>query len=73
MDVEYFRAIREIEKLFEFGQKQCTMMSWCHHSPGSTPNDLCEYAPWEKCKEERLCPYAFLWKHWKLASYEPKF
>lgn len=72
MDVEFFRAIREIEKLFEFGQKECTMKNWCLNSPNSTPNELCDTAPWEKCNEERLCPYAFLWKHWKLASHKPE-
>lgn len=73
MDVEYFRAIREIEKLFEHGQIECTMKKWCLDSPDSTPNELCATAPWKKNKEERLCPYAFLWKHWNLASREPQW
>lgn len=72
MDVEYFRAIRQIESLFEDGKTICEMYNWCLKSPGATPNGLCQAAPWRKSTEERLCPYALLWRHWNLKDREPR-
>lgn len=72
MDVEYFKAIRQIEQLFEEGKVYCGMYQWCMRSPNATPNELCKTTPWRKCNEERLCPYALLWKHWNLRGREPK-
>lgn len=71
-DVEYFRAIRQIEALFENGKIDCEMYKWCMNSPEATPNGLCKTAPWKKSMEERLCPYALLWRHWNLKDREPK-
>lgn len=72
MDVEYFQAIRQIEVLFEKGKTDCELFEWCKKSPLATPNSLCKSAPWKKCTEEMLCPYALLWKHWNLINREPK-
>ena len=72
MDVEFFRAIRQIESLFEKGKTNCEMYDWCKNSPNATPNELCGIAPWKKCTEERLCPYGLLWRHWNLKDREPK-
>ncbi len=69
-NVEMFRALREIHLLFSQGQKKCGMLRWCKESPDSTPNELCSSAPWLKVKEDRLCPYAFIWKHWGLKNKE---
>ena len=71
MDVEYFRALREIENLFEIGKVECSMYDWCTNSQKSSPNALCNVAPWEKCREKELCPYALFWRHWKLSGYKP--
>ena len=71
MDVEYFRALREIENLFETGKVECSMYDWCTNSLKSSPNDLCNVAPWDKCSEKELCPYALFWRHWKLSGYKP--
>lgn len=72
MNVEYFKAIHEIMKIFEHGATSCSMYEWCSKSPNSTPNDLCKISPWQKCNEEKLCPLAFVWKHWKLTNKVPK-
>ena len=72
MDVEYFKAIRQLERLFEEGLGNCDMYQWCMCSPNATPNDLCRTTPWRKCDEKRLCPYALLWEHWNLRGREPK-
>lgn len=71
MNVEFFKAIYEIERLFEAGSMSCSMYEWCKKSPKSTPNELCTSAPWEKSNEEYLCPYAFTWKHWNLRNRIP--
>ena len=71
MDVEYFSAIRQIESLFEEGKTVCEMYDWCLNSLGATPNDHCKTTPWKKCTEEKLCPYALLWRHWNLKDREP--
>jgi len=72
MDVEYFKGIREIELLFEKGVKICSMYDWCKNSLLSTANSKCQTAPWEKCTEQELCPYALIWKHWNLSGKIPK-
>lgn len=71
MDVEFFKSIREINLLFENGVRECSMLSWCEKSPQSNPNEKCKHNPWEKCVEERLCPYALIWRHWNLCGKKP--
>lgn len=71
LNVEILKAVREIEKVFEFASDSCNMYQWCNKSPQSNPNKLCLTSPWLKSKEERLCPFGLLWKHWKLANYIP--
>lgn len=71
MDVEYFKALQQIVNLFEKGNVKCNMFKWCTHSPNATPNEKCEKTPWLKTSEERLCPYALLWKHWNLSDKTP--
>lgn len=71
MDVEYFKAIRQIESLFEFGTVECELFNWCQQSHDVNANELCQTTPWMKCTEKRLCPYALLWKHWKLCGKYP--
>lgn len=71
MDVELFRAIREIELLFESGSVECSMYNWCKISNNKSINNLCKRTPWKKSTEGYLCPYALLWRHWKLSSYTP--
>lgn len=70
-NTELFCALREIYNLFNHGKNECEMLEWCKDSPNSTPNKLCTTAPWRKSKEDRLCPYAFIWKHWGLKDKEP--
>lgn len=69
--VEMYAALKEIFSLFFNGSKSCGMLSWCLDSPESTPNELCNTAPWKKVRETKLCPYAFFWKHWGLTGCEP--
>lgn len=71
MDVEYFKAFQEIENVFLEGNFECHLYDWCRQSPKSTPNHLCKSAPWRKCTDQQLCPYALTWRHWKLSNIEP--
>lgn len=68
---ESFAALKEIFSLFLDGIKSCGLLTWCNDSPESTPNALCNTAPWKKVEETKLCPYAFFWKHWGLIRCEP--
>ena len=68
---EYFEAEREIERLFEYGERKCSLKPWCELNPDGAPADSrCDNAPWQRCNDEQLCPYGLLWRHWKLADYE---
>lgn len=70
-NVEILKAVREIEKVFEFASDSCNMYQWCNKSPQSNPNQLCITSPWLKSREHKLCPFGLLWKHWELAKYTP--
>lgn len=69
--VEMYAALKEIYKLFLEGNKPCGLLTWCNDSLESTPNELCNTAPWKKVGETKLCPYAFFWRHWGLTGCEP--
>ena len=70
--VEMYAGLKEVYDTFMNGQKCCGMHSWCLESPDSTPNKLCLTKPWRKVMEDKLCPYAFFWKHWELTGCEPE-
>lgn len=71
---QFLAALREIILLLMVGkERECGLHEWCLKSPESSPNLRCRTAPWKKADEERLCPYALLWKHWGLAAYTPAF
>ena len=70
-DIEYFKAIYQIVKLFETGEISCDLYEWCKNSPSNPTNCYCLNNPWDKCTEANLCFYAMLWKHWNLSDYTP--
>lgn len=72
MDVEYLKAIHEIENVFLDASHECSMFVWCKNSPHATANELCQISPWAKCREEKLCPFALAWRHWNLGGRTPK-
>lgn len=68
---EFLEVVREIERLFEHGVRQCSLRPWCAMSQnGSLVDKRCENAPWERCNDDALCPYGALWRHWGLAEYK---
>ncbi len=68
--MDFFFAIEQINNTFEKGQDICEMTEICGHSKGVQPpvDDRCYMAPWSRIGDTKLCPYAFLWKHWNLAK-----
>lgn len=67
-DVEYFRAIKQMIDLFEYGKVECELFEWCKNSPINHTNDYCKKCPWEK---NESCYYVFLWHNWKLTKHTP--
>lgn len=47
------------------------MLFWCMNSSKKIVDDKCSQEPWSRIKDEKLCPYAVLWKHWNLSGYIP--
>ncbi len=72
---EYLYVLEQIYNLFYKGKKQCTLKSWCAQNPGqpSAPaDDRCDAAPWSRCRDTNLCPYALFWHHRKLSEFSPR-
>ncbi len=68
--MDFFFAIEQINNTFEKGQDLCEMVEMCSRSKGVDPpvDDRCYFEPWSRTQDDKLCPYAFLWRHWNLAK-----
>ena len=68
--MEFFFAIEQISKTFEEGMSICEMIEICSSSKGVDPpvDDRCFMEPWKRVNDLKLCPYAFLWRHWNLSK-----
>lgn len=71
-DVEYFKAIYQIYRLFDKGIKECEMFKCCLQSHLVKTDNRYLNSPWSTCNDKDLCPYAMLWKHWNLSKYAPQ-
>ena len=69
--LEYFPAIETIYNTLAKKSNICDMLFWCMNSPKEIVDDKCSQEPWSRIKDEVLCPYALLWKHWNLSGYIP--
>lgn len=66
---EYLEVVNDIERLFEYGNIECSLKLWCGTSPdGANVDERCENAPWTRCNDANLCPYGLLWRHWNLCD-----
>ena len=68
-----FSAIEQVFETFKNGQFFCEIKPWCDYKDenGKTTvcaDDRCDECPWERAHDMELCPYALLWRHWKLAD-----
>jgi len=70
--VSYFQAIQQFVYLFRDGNTCCSLYEWCESSPSVQEDDRCIMEPWNRCDDNRQCPFAMLWRHWKLKGYEPE-
>lgn len=66
-------AIHEVFKVLSFGHTFCGMRDYCSTFSENTVDDLCSSAPWGKVKQDKLCPFAAIWKMWKLDEKEVIF
>lgn len=72
LDVEFFKAFGEIESLFSIGKVQCEMRTFCESPLSDVSMDTnCDSSPWFRCTQNRLCPYALIWRHWGLTDHYP--
>lgn len=72
---EYLYVLEQIYNLFNYGVKQCSLKEWCLKTSGeplAQADDRCDMAPWSRCREKYLCPYAVFWHHRKLSGFAPK-
>lgn len=65
IQIGYFLAIGEIVSIFETGDTLCKMKTLCIKEKNKV-DYRCDKCPWEHTKDDLLCPFAFLWKHWNL-------
>lgn len=81
-----FLGIEQIYKCFSEGYTMCELYEFCEATKSNAQelfgddylnqepilDDNCWQSPWNKVTDVRLCPYALLWKHWKLSDWRPK-
>ena len=69
--VSYFQAIQQFIYLFRDGNTCCSLYELCEKTIDSHCDNRCIMEPWSRCEDERLCPFALLWKHWNLSGHIP--
>lgn len=70
-EVGYFTAIGQIISVFESGHFKCSLYPLCVNFKNAV-DERCEASPWERSSDKFLCPFAMLWRHWKLKEYIPQ-
>jgi hypothetical protein len=74
------RAVHDVFRVFNGNLDGCSMKSFCEISdPLFIPSDKdlplvdgrCDSAPWERCKDPKLCAFSKLWHKWGLEKYFP--
>lgn len=71
VEIGYFYAIGQIISFLESGNPKCELLSICTRY-GNEIDNRCNVTPWERCRDKFLCPYAMLWKLWRLSDFKPK-
>lgn len=74
---ELFWAIQQMFWMFQGGKKHlpCQLKSHCLISQpkvAAVVDSRCDNAPWSRCLDKQLCPFAAMWKHWGLTGYAPQ-
>jgi hypothetical protein len=69
IDIGFFWAINQIQDLFLVNKTSCDLIDFCKQPASNTIIDeRCLSSPWQRCNDKELCPYAIIWKHWKLCN-----
>ena len=72
IDIGYFWAINQIRNVFSRGIRTCELYEFCNQYESNTQTDeRCKNEPWTRCRDEKLCYFAILWRHWGLTDYKP--
>jgi len=74
---ELFWAIQQMFWMFQNGKKNlpCQLKNHCLISQpkgAAVVDSRCDTAPWSRCLDKQLCPFAVMWRHWGLTGYAPK-
>jgi hypothetical protein len=65
-------ALDQIHMIFWGEQIDCEMIELCKLSKLNI-DSRCSTSPWERANDAGpLCPFAIMWRHWKLAGYFPE-
>jgi hypothetical protein len=65
-----FLAISQIQKIFYTGTfDYCELVDY--NCCNNAVDCRCKTAPWKRCLDKNLCPFALFWHHWGLGNYEP--
>ena len=72
-----FWAINQMLRVFsDKNPIPCELKSYCIKSKQVdnkiVVDDRCDTAPWTRCSDKDLCPFATMWRHWALCGYEPQ-
>lgn len=85
-NLQFFLGVEQVYKCLNEGSTICELYDFCEntvnhgqeifgdgwHDKIPLLDDNCWQSPWLKVNDQRLCPYALLWRHWKLAEWRPK-
>lgn len=63
-------AIEQIHNVFWGYQTNCELKDVCN-AGSLTTDSRCDNAPWSRVNDKDLCPFAIIWRHWKLTGYSP--
>lgn len=72
----FFWAINQVLRVFADNKGiPCELKEHCKRSAAIDPDikvDVrCDTAPWSRCYDKRLCPFAVIWRHWNLGGHVP--
>ena len=75
--VSLFWAINQMMRVFSNNSPTpCEMKDYCIVSKKVDDkivvDERCDTAPWKRCYDKDLCPFAVMWKHWGLKDHYPK-
>lgn len=54
-------------------KNHCLRSASAEIDPEIKVDERCDTAPWSRCSDERLCPFATIWRHWNLSEHYPVF